>query len=183
METTGRRLFLTYCSQCHASTGKGAGKGFPNLTDGDWLYGGDLATIKTSIEEGRAGMMTPLGAVLNEEERRQVANYVRQLAGESADAALAAKGKEIFLGKGTCTTCHGQNGTGMKETGWPGAPNLTDNVWLYGSDEKTIMEGIEKGRNAGEGSLTNNMQPWKGFLSEGKINLLTAYVYSLSQKK
>ncbi|MDR2032796.1 MAG: cytochrome-c oxidase, cbb3-type subunit III [Azoarcus sp.] len=187
---TGQRLFLTYCAQCHGSLGKGS-KGFPDLTDNDWLYGGDPETIKGSISDGRAGAMTPLGGVLNADEIKDVANYVRSLSNLSHDAARAARGKEIFGGKGTCLTCHGADGKGavamgiamgVPAMGLLGAPNLTDAVWLYGNSEETIIEGITKGRNSGPGSLTNNMPDWKNFLGEDKVHVLAAYVYSLSSK-
>ncbi|MDR0715801.1 MAG: cytochrome-c oxidase, cbb3-type subunit III [Azoarcus sp.] len=187
---TGQRLFLTYCAQCHGSLGQGS-RGFPNLTDGDWLYGGDPETIKGSISEGRAGMMTPLGGTLTADEIKDAANYVRSLSNLSHDAARAARGRDIFTGKGTCLTCHGADGKGavamgismgVPAMGLLGAPNLTDSVWLYDNSEDAIIEGITRGRNAGPGSLTNNMPAWKDFLGEAKVHVLAAYVYSLSNK-
>lgn len=167
----GRRLFLTYCMQCHGSDARGS-KGFPNLTDKDWLYGGAPEEIHASIAEGRSGMMPPYGG--NEEEiggeagARSVANYVRSLAGLTHDAGLAAEGKEKF--NAVCAACHGEDGHGMQILG---APNLTDKVWLYGSSEAAIIETITKGRQ-------NTMPAWLDFLGEGKVHLLAAYVYSLS---
>jgi cytochrome c oxidase cbb3-type subunit 3 len=123
----GKRLYLTYCYQCHGSDARGA-KGFPNLTDGDWLYGGQPETILQTITQGRNGMMPP-HAHLGEESIKDLANYVRSLSGLANDSLRAAKGKELFASSG-CAGCHGPDGKGNQAIG---APNLTDNVWLYGS--------------------------------------------------
>ncbi|AXK38089.1 cytochrome-c oxidase, cbb3-type subunit III [Crenobacter cavernae] len=163
----GKRLFQTYCVQCHGSDARGA-KGFPNLTDHDWLYGGDAATIKTSIEGGRHGQMPAFGARFGEEKVKDVANYAMSLSGKKHDAERAQRGSETF--KADCATCHGPDGKGNQGVG---APNLTDNTWLYGGTEKTIVETITNGRN-------NQMPAWKDFLGEGKVHLLAAYVWGLS---
>ncbi|MDR3213218.1 MAG: cytochrome-c oxidase, cbb3-type subunit III [Azoarcus sp.] len=185
--SAGKRLFLTYCSQCHGSTAEGArGKayGFPNLTDNDWLYGGDPATIKTSIESGRAGVMTPFGETLNGDQIKDVANYVRSIAGLSSDATRAARGRDVF--GANCTVCHGPEGKGARSMGEAfaalGAPDLTDSIWLYSNSEESIIDGITKGRNAGPESVTNTMPAWKDFLGDAKVHVLAAYVYSLSKK-
>ncbi|WP_301102245.1 cytochrome-c oxidase, cbb3-type subunit III [Propionivibrio sp.] len=169
----GGRLFQTYCIQCHGTTGQGAmDKGFPNLTDKDWQWGGEPAQIVETITNGRMGMMPPYGgnpdAIGGEAGAREVANYVRSLSGLTHDSALAAKGKTKF--ETVCFACHGQDGKGMQAVG---APNLTDKVWLYGSSEAKIVEGITKGR-------VNQMPAWKEFLGEAKIHLLSAYVLNLS---
>ena len=170
---TGKRLFLTYCMQCHGSDGKGS-KGFPNLTDKDWLYGGEPEQILASIADGRNGMMPAYGgnpdAVGGEAGAKEVAHYVRSLSGASSDSVLAAKGKEKFAT--ACAACHGPDGKGMQALG---APNLTDKVWLYGGSEATIVETITKGRQ-------NVMPAWKEFLGEGKVHLLAAYVVKLSSE-
>jgi cytochrome c oxidase cbb3-type subunit 3 len=166
----GQRLFLNYCSQCHASDARG-GRGFPNLTDNDWLYGGDPATIQTTITNGRNGIMPPLGAVLGDEGVKNAANYVLSLSGAPHDAALAAKGKETFTA--ICAACHGPDGKGNPALG---APNLTDNIWLYGGSETTIEETIRNGRN-------NKMPAWGEFLGEAKVHLLASYVWGLSNVK
>lgn len=165
----GQRLYLNYCSQCHASDAQGS-RGFPNLTDADWLYGGDPKAIETSILEGRNGMMPPLAGAIGEEGTKDVANYVLALAGLTHDASRAAKGKEIF-GQ-TCAACHGADGKGNVALG---APNLTDRTWLYGAGETTIVETITKGRNG-------HMPAWKEFLGEAKVHVLAAYVWSLSNQ-
>ncbi|QBJ77171.1 cytochrome-c oxidase, cbb3-type subunit III [Aquitalea sp. USM4] len=163
----GKRLFQTYCVQCHGSDARGA-KGFPNLTDNDWLWGGDPKTIETTIQGGRHGQMPAWGSVLGEEKVKDVANYVMSLSGKKHDAERAARGKETFTT--ICAACHGPDGKGNQQLG---APNLTDNIWLYGGTEKTIIETITNGRN-------NQMPAWKDFLGDGKVHLLAAYVWGLS---
>jgi cytochrome c oxidase cbb3-type subunit 3 len=165
---TGKRLYLTYCMQCHGADGRGA-KGFPNLTDGDWLYGGEPEQIMQTIAEGRMGVM-PAHAQLGADTIKDLANYVRSLSGLPNDSVRAAKGKEAFTSAG-CVGCHGMDAKGMQAIG---APNLTDKVWLYGSSEATITETIANGRQ-------NKMPAWKAFLGDAKDHVLTAYVYSLSQ--
>jgi len=162
----GQRLFLNNCAQCHGSDA-GGGKGFPNLHDTDWLYGGDPATIETTIREGRNGVMPPLGdAIGGEQGMKEMANYVRSLSGLSHDAALAETAKPKFA---ICAACHGPEGKGNQAIG---APNLTDKVWLYGSGIENISEGISLGRN-------NRMPAQLERLGEAKVHLLAAYVYSL----
>lgn len=166
----GQRLFLTYCSQCHGSDAGGS-RGFPNLADKDWLYGGEPDTIKASIMNGRGGIMPPHGPVLGDAGVKEVANYVFSLSGHKHDANLAAAGKPKF--EQVCAACHTPAGTGMQALG---APNLTDKVWLYGSSDAAVIETISKGRNG-------VMPAWKDFLGEAKVHLLAAYVYGLSQGK
>ena len=164
----GQKLFLNYCTQCHASDAGGS-KGFPNLTDKDWLYGGEPDMIKASITNGRTGLMPPFGAALGEQGTKDVAHYVMSLAGLANDSLRRARGKELFAQ--TCVACHGPEGKGNPLLG---APNLTDKVWLYGSGEQVIIETITAGRN-------NQMPAHKDLLSEARIHLLTGYVYSLSR--
>jgi cytochrome c oxidase cbb3-type subunit 3 len=166
-QAMGKRLFQTYCVQCHGSDARGA-KGFPNLTDSDWLYGGDPKTIHTTIAGGRHGQMPAFGAAFGEDKVKDAANYVMSLSGKKHDAERASRGKETFAA--ICSACHGADGKGNQAVG---APNLTDNVWLYGGTEKTIIETITNGRN-------NQMPAWKDFLGDGKVHLLSAYVYGLS---
>ena len=162
----GQRLFLTYCAQCHGSDAAGA-TGFPNLTDKDWLYGGDAETIKASIANGRMGVMPALGAALGPDGTKQVANYVLSLSGANHDAGQAAAGKPLF--EANCAACHMPDGTGMAAMG---APNLTDKVWLYGGSEGAIMEAINKGR-------AGNMPAQLQALGDAKVHLLAAYVWGL----
>lgn len=168
----GERLFLNSCAQCHGSDAGGS-KGFPSLRDGDWLYGGDPQTIKASITNGRNGMMPGLGAVLGEEGVKNVAHYVRSLSGLPHDGFRAQLGQPSFTQ--ICGACHGADGKGNQAIG---APNLTDGIWLYGSSEATIVETISKGRGS-MGTVTR-MPAHKGILDDGKIQLLTAYVWGLS---
>lgn len=165
----GKRLYLTYCMQCHGADARGA-KGFPNLTDADWLYGGEPDQIKETIANGRMGVMPP-HAQLGGDTIKDLANFVRSLSGLPNDSVRAAKGKEAFASAG-CLGCHGAEGKGMHAIG---APNLTDKVWLYGSSEAAIVETITKGRQ-------NQMPAWKEFLGDAKVHLLSAYVLSLGAK-
>lgn len=169
-QAMGQRLFLTYCSQCHGADARGA-KGFPNLTDNDWLYGGDPATVKATITAGRQGVMPAWGGVLGADGVKDVANYVRSLSGLAHDSLRAQRGKDAFMQN--CVACHGPEGKGNQALG---APNLTDRTWLYGSSEATIIETVSKGRQ-------NQMPVFKELLGEPKIHLLAAYVLSLSKNQ
>lgn len=171
----GRNLFLTYCSQCHGSDATGA-KGFPNLTDNDWLYGGDPDTIVATITNGRSAVMPAWGPVLGTEGVKQVANYVLSLSGRKHDAALAAAGKAKFAEN--CAACHMPDGTGMKAIG---SANLTDKVWLYGGSEASIIESITKGRNGVMPAMTQTLGTTSN--QADKLHLLAAYVYGLSHKQ
>jgi cytochrome c oxidase cbb3-type subunit 3 len=164
----GKRMYLTYCMQCHGADARGA-KGFPNLADSDWLYGGEPDQIKQTIADGRMGVMPP-HAQLGADTIKDLANFVRSLSGLPNDSVRTAKGKEAFASAG-CLGCHGADGKGMQAIG---APNLTDKVWLYGSSEAAITETITNGRQ-------NKMPAWKEFLGDAKVHLLSAYVLSLSQ--
>ena len=166
----GGRLFLQNCAQCHGSDARGS-KGFPNLTDSDWLYGGDLATIKTTIMSGRHGMMPPKGGLpIDDSEIAGLAEYVVKLSGREHDEKLAVLGQGSFM-KG-CFACHGMDAKGNKLMG---APNLTDDVWLYGGSRGVIEETIKHGR-------AGVMPAWKDVLGEEKVHVIAAYVYSLSNK-
>lgn len=162
----GQRLFLNSCAQCHGSDAGGS-EGFPNLTDHDWLYGGSPENIKTTIINGRAGVMPPFPQ-LDSKQILDVANYVRSLSGLSVDELKKTRGEEVF--KSNCIACHGSDGKGNIALG---AANLTDKTWLYGGSEATIIETVSKGRMA--------MMPAQDkVLSSEKIQLLTAYVWGLS---
>jgi len=164
---SARRLFGNYCAICHGSDA-GGGLGFPNLTDHDSLYGGNAESISASIANGRKGVMPPWEALLGKEGNLNVSSYVISLSGREADDNAIRLGKQKF--DQLCIGCHGVDGKGNQALG---APNLTDNVWLYGGSQRSIMQSIAKGRSG-------RMPMHKDFLSEAKIHLLTAYVYSLS---
>jgi cytochrome c oxidase cbb3-type subunit 3 len=166
----GQKLFLNNCAQCHASDGGGS-RGFPNLTAGAWQWGGDVKTIKTTITDGRIGVMPAFGAALGEQSVKNVAQYVRSLSGLTADSIRVAIGKDVYLQ--TCVACHGADGKGNPALG---APNLTDKNWLHGSPEPVVIETIAKGR-------TSQMPAHKLVLDEARIHLLTAYVLSLSRQR
>ena len=165
----GRRLFVNYCAGCHGSDA-GGNPGFPSLRDNAWLYGGTPEAIKTSIEQGRTGIMPPWRDTLGEEGVHNVTQYVLALGGRDADEAAAAAGKEQFTT--LCVACHGADGTGNQELG---APNLTDDVWLYGGSPQAIATSIADGRQG-------QMPAHADFLGEAKSHLLAAYVYSLSNQ-
>ena len=167
----GERLYANYCTTCHGSDARGA-RGYPNLRDGDWIWGGTPEDIKTTIMQGRQAAMPAWEAALGGERGvDEVAQYILSLSGRATIADLADKGKakfEIF-----CVACHGTDGTGNTALG---APNLTDNTWLYGGSLTRISESIAKGRSG--------KMPAQGeFLGEAKVHLLATYIYSLSQQQ
>ncbi|MDH3759590.1 MAG: cytochrome-c oxidase, cbb3-type subunit III [Gammaproteobacteria bacterium] len=166
----GERLYINYCATCHGSDARGA-RGYPNLRDGDWLWGGDPQSIKTTIMMGRQAAMPSWEAALGGEPGvDEVTQYLLSLSGRSTIAELAEKGKtkyDMF-----CVACHGPTGRGNPAMG---APNLTDDTWLYGASINRIAESVAKGRNG--------VMPAHGeFLGEAKVHLLAAYVYGLSQQ-
>ncbi len=170
----GQRLFLQNCSQCHGSDARGT-TGFPNLTDNDWLYGGSPEMIKASLIHGRKanGMMAWSAALGGEQGVKEVAAFVLSLSGREVDPQMAQAGKVKFA---MCTACHGSEGKGSAEMGIAlGAPNLTDNIWLYGGSQRAVETSIANGR-------AGVMPAWDKILGEQKIHVISAYVYSLSQK-
>ncbi|NQY63779.1 MAG: cytochrome-c oxidase, cbb3-type subunit III [Alteromonadaceae bacterium] len=170
----GQRLFLHNCSQCHGSDARGA-TGFPDLSDKDWLYGGTPEAIKESIMHGRraAGMMPWKAALGGEQGVKEVAAYVLSLSNRKVDTELAKAGQTKFA---LCMACHGTDGTGSLAMGIAiGAPNLTDNTWLYGNSPRSVEESIRNGR-------AGVMPAWKELLGKEKVHVISAYVYSLSQK-
>jgi cytochrome c oxidase cbb3-type subunit 3 len=165
----GERLFMNYCAQCHGSDARGS-KGFPNLTDNDWLGGGDHATIKTTITQGRVGVMPPMAAAIGSaEDVRNVANYVLSLSGSPHDSVRATQGKEKFA---ACAACHGMDGKGMAAVG---SANLTDGIWLHGWGEEAIVRAVNNG-------ITNQMPGQSALLNEAQINVLASYVWGMSNK-
>ena len=163
----GERLYMTYCTNCHGADAHG-NRGFPNLTDNDWLYGGSPENIQMSIMNGRNGMMPAWGPVIGQEGVYNVASYIMGLSGRKVTEDAALAGKEIFAK--TCAACHGADAKGNAAMG---APNLTDNVWLYGGTQQAILQSITAGRQG-------RMPAHGDFLGEAKAHLLTTYVYSLS---
>ena len=163
----GQRLFLNNCAQCHGSDARGAAN-FPNLADNDWLWGGSPEQITHTITEGRHGMMPAWSAQISASEASDIAQYVRSLSGLAHDALRVVPGKRHF--DAFCVACHGADGTGNTAMG---APNLTDNVWLYGSSEASIVKTIMNGRE-------NMMPAQKDLLTEDQIRLLAAWVWGLS---
>jgi cytochrome c oxidase cbb3-type subunit 3 len=167
----GQRLFIQNCAQCHGSDARGQ-RGFPNLTDNDWLFGGSFDKIKETINDGRisTGMIAWKDALGGDEAVKDVVTYVRSLSGRSVNTKDAEAGKLKF---GLCAGCHGIDGKGNQALG---APNLTDNIWLYGGSTAAITDSVAKGR-------AGVMPPWRDILGEDKVHVLSAYVYSLSNKK
>jgi cytochrome c oxidase cbb3-type subunit 3 len=165
----GERLFMNYCAQCHGSDARGS-KGFPNLADNDWLGGGDPAIISATIANGRTGVMPPMAAAVGtSEDVANVAQYVLSLSGSPHDAVKASLGKDKFA---ACAACHGADGKGNHAVG---APNLTDNVWLYGWGAEAIIKIVNEGK-------TNVMPGQARLLNADQIHVLTAYVWGLSNK-
>ncbi|MBI2969505.1 MAG: cytochrome-c oxidase, cbb3-type subunit III [Gammaproteobacteria bacterium] len=166
----GERLFSTYCTTCHGSDARGV-RGFPNLRDNDWLYGGTPEDIEQTIRNGRRGAMPPWAAILGDHGVFDVGEYVRGLSGREVNVVVASKGREIF--RQNCAVCHGAEGGGNQQIG---APNLSDNIWLHGGSQQRIQESIANGRNS--------MMPAHGeFLGEAKVHLLAAYVFGLRLDK
>jgi len=165
---TGQRLFANSCAMCHGSDGRGA-KGFPNLTDGDWLYGGSFDIVMQSITDGRVGAMPVMVGGLDDSGIAELVVYVQSLSGQKADPGMASRGKKNF--DMLCVACHGTDGTGNQALG---SPNLTDDTWLYGGDPETIRQTITEGRNG-------NMPAHMDLLTEDRRRLIAAYVLSLSK--
>jgi cytochrome c oxidase cbb3-type subunit 3 len=165
----GERLYSNNCAQCHASDAHG-NKGFPNLTDKDWLHGGTPEKIQETITGGRIGNMPPMAAAVGSaDDVKNVAQYVLSLSGSPHDSAKAALGKEKF---GVCAACHGPDGKGMQAVG---SANLTDNIWLHGFGEKAIVDMVNNGKQ-------NIMPPQGQLLTKGQLHVLVSYIWGLSNK-
>ncbi len=162
----GQRLFLQNCSQCHGSDARGQ-KGFPNLTDDAWLYGGEPAAIVTTIMQGRIGQMPAWKDALGEQGVQEVVSYTLSLSGRKVNAREAEAGKARFV---VCAACHGTDGKGNPAVG---APDLTDQDWLFGDSRAAVTETVMNGRSG-------VMPAWKDILGEDKVQLVAAYVWSLS---
>jgi cytochrome c oxidase cbb3-type subunit 3 len=165
---TGRRLFLNNCAMCHGSDARG-GKGFPDLTDDIWQWGGTPDQVLASVLDGRQAQMPPLGNALGSESViAATAVYVQGLSGQTVSQALAKPGQATF--EGLCAACHGPKGKGNIAVG---APDLTDHYWLYGDSFEAIRTAIREG-HAGQ------MPAHRAILGENRARLAAAYVYSLS---
>ncbi len=173
--SAGAAVFKTWCAQCHGSGAAGA-KGYPNLLDNDWLWGGTIEDIHTTVSHGirnevdddaRYSEMPAFGEILEPAEIGQVANYVMSLSGTPQDAALAAEGATVFMDN--CASCHMEDGTGDRAQG---APNLADAIWLYGGDIDTITETVTNSRYG-------VMPPWSGRLTEAQVRAVATYVHQL----
>lgn len=167
----GRRLFANNCAQCHGADAKGA-YGIPNLTDSEWLYGASAEAIKTSIAQGRSAMMPAWGSVLKVEQVTELANTIvkTQNLSSKAEKVKLLSGHETY--QTYCASCHGKDGIGMQTVG---APSLIDDVWLYGKTPEMVEQSIFDGR-------AGKMPAHSELISEDKIHLITAYVYSFKLK-
>lgn len=175
-QNAGGAVFRTWCAQCHGSGAAGA-VGYPNLLDNDWLWGGTIEDIHTTISHGirnttdpdaRYSEMPKFGAdeLLEPAQIDQVVQYVLQISGQEHDAALATEGAVVFADN--CAACHMEDGTGDRAQG---APNLTDAIWLYGGDQAALTETITNAR-------FGVMPSWTGRLSEADIRAVAAWVHS-----
>jgi len=165
----GAMLFIENCAACHGREARGnVALGAPNLTDGDWLYGGDGKTILASIVDGRNGVMPPFGGALSDSDVDELAHYVMSLSGRPHDSLKGQLGKRLFTT--TCVACHGVDGKGNPALG---APNLTDGVWLYGGNLTDIATTIRGGRNG-------VMPAWRGRLGDDAALVVAAWVYARS---
>lgn len=173
----GRAAFKVNCVQCHG-TGANGRKGYPNLTDDDWLWGGDIKTIRQTLEHGirqpgddqtRMSQMPAFGrdGILNPDQIQDVVSYVRFISHQEHASLSAKRGATLFAAN--CAACHGANGTGNRQFG---APNLTDAIWLYGGDRDTITQTVTNARYG-------VMPAWGKKLDKASLNMLAAYVHSL----
>ena len=174
-QNAGAAVFRTWCAQCHGSGAAGA-KGYPNLLDDDWLWGGDIEAIHATISHGirnendpdaRYSEMPAFGELLEQDEIVAAVNYVMSLSGEPQDASLVAAGETVFLDN--CAACHMEDGTGDR---FQGAPNLTDAIWLFGGDFDTLVETVTYSR-------FGVMPSWADRLNEAEIRAVATYVHGL----
>ncbi len=171
----GGAVFRTYCSQCHGAGAQGA-KGYPNLQDDDWLWGGDLAAIETTIRHGirydgdentRFSQMPAFGEILDETDIAKLAEFVLMVSGQEHDAGMAGEGATLFADN--CAACHGDNAMGDPAQG---APNLSDALWLFGGDRETIVDTITNSR-------FGVMPAWQGRITDAQIKQAAFYVHQL----
>ena len=167
MKVAGR-IFANNCALCHGANARG-GVGFPNLTDDDWLYGGEPEKLVETLTHGRQGQMPAWKESMGDQGVREVVAYALTLSGRTVDTDLAAAGKPRFA---VCAGCHGADGRGNQAIG---APNLTDTIWLYGGAERHVLDTVYYGRK-------NRMPNFDKTLGPDRVHLMAAYVYSLSRK-
>jgi cytochrome c oxidase cbb3-type subunit 3 len=166
----GERLFVNHCAQCHGSDARGS-KGFPNLADADWLYGGTHDKVIETIAQGRRGVMPPMAAAVGSSaDVRNLAHYVLSLSDSPHNGIAAQLGRAKFA---ACAACHGADGKGNVALG---APNLADKVWLHGWGEQAVIDAIQRGKD-------NQMPAHADKLTPEQIRVLAAYVWSLSHPK
>lgn len=185
-QNAGAAVFRTWCAQCHGSgAGGNAGLGYPNLLDADWLWGGTIEDIYTTVQHGirntedadaRYSQMPAFGRdeLLEPEQIAQVVQHVRKISGQEFDAALEAEGATVFVDN--CASCHMEDGTGDRAQG---APNLTDAIWLYGGDVKTLTETVTNARFGVMPSWSFAPEGGEPRLSEAEIRSVASYVHRL----
>lgn len=166
----GRNLFSNNCATCHGSDARGA-RGYPNLTDEEWMYGGEPTQILSTIKGGRTGVMPGFGAGIPDEQRELLADYVLHLAGRPLDEARVAQGQALFATN--CSACHGVSGEGNQLLG---APRLANEIWLHGSGRSVVLDVITNGR-------ISMMPGQETLLGADRVHVLAAYVYSLSHRE
>lgn len=166
----GRNLFSNNCAACHGSDARGA-RGYPNLTDEEWQWGGDPEQILTTIRNGRTGVMPPFGASIDEDTRELIADYVLYLAGRDVAQERIEAGRQPYTTY--CVACHGLEGQGNALLG---APPLANEIWLYGGGRSVILEAITEGR-------TGTMPAQEPLLGADRTHVLAAYILSLSQEE
>lgn len=176
---TAHQLFGDNCAGCHGTAATG-GPGFPSLADDDWLWGGDpdtmMETLRVGVNAGhpdtRVSQMLAFGrdGILGREEIRTVVDYVLSLSGAAIPADRAAAGAEIYAAN--CASCHGEDGRGSTELG---APNLTDDIWIYGGDAASLFTTVHDGRQGW-------MPTWEGRLTETERKILTVYLQDIQRK-
>ncbi len=174
---SGRAVFNTWCAQCHG-VGGGGNVGYPTLADNEWLWGGTIDDVYTTVQHGirnttdpeaRYSQMPAFGTdgLLDKTQIGDVVQYVLQISGQPHDADMAGAGAQVFADN--CVACHGEMGTGDRAQG---APNLTDAIWLYGGNEAALTETVTKAR-------FGVMPAWTGRLSEAQIRSVAYYVHGL----
>jgi cytochrome c oxidase cbb3-type subunit 3 len=166
----GRNLFSNNCATCHGSDARGA-RGYPNLTDEEWMYGGEPTQILATIKGGRTGVMPGFGAGIGQEQRDLLADYVLHLAGRPLEEARVAEGQTLFTTN--CSACHGLQGEGNQLLG---APRLANEIWLHGSGRSVVLDVITHGR-------ISMMPGQETLLGADRVHVLAAYVYSLSNRE